>query len=79
MWNYRLVYDFSSKDPPVSIREVYYNDNDEIDTWSAEEVIYGDIRDEVIQCYLEMAEAFLLSPLELVEVGGKLKLVPYHR
>ena len=79
MWNYRLVYCSIPSEEPVSIREIYYDDDDEIETWSAEpESVYGDTREETIQCYLEMAEAFVKLPLELVEIDGEKKLVPYR-
>ena len=78
MWNYRLVYSFS-EECPVCICEVYYNSDGEIETWSAEpESVYGDTCDEALRCYLEMADAFVEPPLELVEIGGKKKLVSYR-
>ena len=80
MWNYRLVYCSIPSEDCVSIREVYYYDADdgEIETWSTEpEAIYGDTREEALRCYLEMADAFVQPPLELVEIDGKMKLVPY--
>ena len=73
MWNYRVIKKVTKEEIIYGIYEVYYNDKEEIDSWTTNPTdLSNDTFDGLHDNYLMMAKAFINPILDEQELIKKI-------
>ena len=73
MWNYRVIKKVTKEEIIYGIYEVYYNDKEEIDSWTTNPTdLSNDTFDGLRDNYLMMAEVFINPILDEQELIKKI-------
>ncbi len=79
-WNYRIIEHDSEKHSYFAIHEVFYNDNDKINSWTENPIdIVGDSTVDIKSILKQMALDAALPTLKESELLESLKLKPIKK